>query len=258
MVIQTSISAGFDTSPDRYPASGGGPVRYRTAAILSAVLVVVTVGMFGLSAAVWAVFLPSLDRGIPDPIPGYERILLEAAVLCSSFKWMLAILAPPIVVVLFVVAELTSQKRQSQMRSLTPAPTSQPPALWNPNAAASWSLLFSPAFGAYLHARNADAMGRADEAKANRVWFYVTISYFAFTLLPIPGIPEVLFRLTPIGLLLGWYFGTGKMQARYVKGTWRAGYERKSWKKPLIIALGCMIGACIVLTVAAKLIQALR
>ena len=28
------------------------------------------------------------------------------------------------------------------------------PALWNPNAAANWSLLFSPAFGAWLHMKN--------------------------------------------------------------------------------------------------------
>ena len=26
------------------------------------------------------------------------------------------------------------------------------PPLWNPNAAGFWSLLFSPAFGAFLHA----------------------------------------------------------------------------------------------------------
>jgi hypothetical protein len=28
------------------------------------------------------------------------------------------------------------------------------PALWNPGAAASWSLLLSPAFGAFLHMKN--------------------------------------------------------------------------------------------------------
>ena len=27
-------------------------------------------------------------------------------------------------------------------------------ALWNPNTAANWSFLFSPLFGAYLHALN--------------------------------------------------------------------------------------------------------
>jgi predicted amidophosphoribosyltransferase len=27
-------------------------------------------------------------------------------------------------------------------------------AIWNPNAASNWSLVFTPAFGSYLHARN--------------------------------------------------------------------------------------------------------
>ena len=79
-------------------------MRYRTAATWSALLVAVTAGMFGLPAAVWAAFLPSLKQGLPNPITGYERILLEAAVFCSRLKWMLALLAFPIVVVLFTVA----------------------------------------------------------------------------------------------------------------------------------------------------------
>lgn len=229
-------------------------MRYRTAALLSAGLVVVTAGMFGLSAAVWALFLPSLKQGLPDPIPGYERILLEVAVFCGSWKWMLAVLALPIVVVLFTVSEFTSQTRISKGRSAAPAPTGRPPALWNPNAAAGWSLLFSVAFGAFLHARNADAMGRHGEAKANRVWFYVTIAYSAFSLVRIQAIPPVLFSLASTGLLLGWYFALGKEQVRYVKQTWRDRYQRKPWKKPLIIASCFLIGTFIGLTVAGKLL----
>ena len=80
-------------------------------------------------------------------------------------------------------------------------PASQSPALWNPNAAACWSLLFSPAFGAYLHARNAEALGRAEEAKANRVWFYLSIAYLAVAFVTnfIPAIPEGLFDWQPLG-----------------------------------------------------------
>jgi hypothetical protein len=60
-------------------------------------LVAVPAGMFALPAAAWAVFLPSLKQGLPDPIPGYERVLLEVAVFCGSVRWMLALLALPIV-----------------------------------------------------------------------------------------------------------------------------------------------------------------
>jgi hypothetical protein len=232
-------------------------VRHKTAAIWSAVLVAVTAGTFALPAAVWAVFLPSLKQGLPDPIPGYEKVLLEVAVFCGSVKWMLAILALPIIGTLFTVAEFMSNKQRGA-RTATPAANSRPPALWNPNAAAGWSLLFTPAFGAYLHARNADAMGRHSEAKANKAWFYVIIAYGGFALMPIPFIPEFFFKLAPIGLLLGWYFGLGKDQITYVNETWGDGYARKPWAKPLITALCCLVGTFIVLTVAARLLLSLR
>src|SRR5436190_17925418 len=46
----------------------------------------------------------------------------------------------------------------------------EPPRLWNPNAAASWCLLFSPVFGAYLHMRNWQALGDERHAQVNRNW----------------------------------------------------------------------------------------
>jgi hypothetical protein len=63
--------------------------------------------MFGLPAIIWAVFLPSLRQGLPDPIPDYERILLETAVFCGSWKWLLAL--PLIGLGLaFTIGELTA------------------------------------------------------------------------------------------------------------------------------------------------------
>jgi hypothetical protein len=153
-------------------------VRHKTAAIWSGVLVAVTAGMFALPAAVWSVYLPSLKQGSPDPIPGYEGVLLGVAVFCVTWKWILAVLVLPIVGTLFIVAELTSNTQACKTRTTTPAPNNRPPALWNPNAAAGWSLLFTPAFGAFLHSRNADAMGRHSEAKANKFWFYFIIRLF--------------------------------------------------------------------------------
>ena len=125
-----------------------------------------------------------------------------------------------------------------------PIPPNPPPALWNPNAAACWSLLFTPAFGAFLHARNAESLGRAGEAKANRVWFYVSLAYLGFVLVSIfiPKIPDAGFGGVALGLLLGWYFSLGKKQIQYVKETWQDGYQRKPWAKPLLVAFGCLIG----------------
>jgi hypothetical protein len=88
-----------------------------------------------------------------------------------------------------------------------------------------------------------------DEAKTNRVWFYVSIVYLVVALAStfIPAIPDKLFRLAALALLLGWYFSLGKKQVLHVKETWPDGYVRKPWKKPLLIALGRLIGAFVLL-----------
>ncbi len=124
-----------------------------------------------------------------------------------------------------------------------PTPPITPPALWNPNAAACWSLLFSPAFGAYLHARNADALGRTEEAKTNRVWFYVSLGFLGCFLISvfIPSITDSIIQGASIGLLFGWYFSLGKKQIQFVKGNLQVGYPRKSWMTPLLIGFGCLV-----------------
>jgi hypothetical protein len=121
------------------------------------------------------------------------------------------------------------------------------PALWNPGAAASWSLLFSPAFGAFLHMKNWEALGEPDKAAAARKWaviYIVTIvglsvaSAFLPSNKAIPGIV----RLCGFVLLLGWYFVSGKPQLEFVKSRYGKQYPRKGWAQPLLIAVGVMIG----------------
>ncbi len=135
----------------------------------------------------------------------------------------------------------------------TPPPSNSPPALWNPNAAACWSLLLTPAFGAFLHARNAESLGRTDEAKANRVWFYASLAYLGFVLVSIliPAIPDALFSAAAIGLLLGWYFSLGKKQIKYVQDTFQDRYQRKPWAKPLLVAFGCFVGFLLAIVILA-------
>lgn len=96
-------------------------------------------------------------------------------------------------------------------------------------------------------------MGRVNEAKANRAWFYLWIVYFGVTLTPIP-IP----RGSAIGLLLVWYLSLGKNQVAYVKERWEEGYQRKRWTTPLVIASCCLLGAIVVLVVAQELAISLR
>jgi hypothetical protein len=81
-------------------------VRYRTLAISCFVLLG---AMFAVPATILAVFLPSLKQGLPDPIPIYERVLLEIAVFCGSWKWFLVL---PLLGLgmAFTVAELASSR----------------------------------------------------------------------------------------------------------------------------------------------------
>ncbi|MFY9672829.1 MAG: hypothetical protein WAK13_00160 [Terriglobales bacterium] len=216
-------------------------MRYRTAAIFSVVLIVVTGGMFAIESVLKTTFIPPLHSNLP--LSGFDRNLISVALFCGFYKWLLALFTFAAVPVLVTIAVFTSDSRVGDAAMPAPPPAGPPPALWNPKAAAYWSLIFSPAFGAFVHARNADAMGRIDEAKANRRWFYVLLAYLAFTFMTIfvPAFPEGLLDLVLIGLLFGWYLSLGKKQVMYVKATWREGYERKSWKKPLLVASGCLI-----------------
>ena len=60
-------------------------MRYKTAAIACFALIA---GMFAFPAVIWAMFLPSLKQGLPNPIPAYERVLLDSAVFCGEWKWL--------------------------------------------------------------------------------------------------------------------------------------------------------------------------
>jgi hypothetical protein len=129
------------------------------------------------------------------------------------------------------------------MNMSTPASSDVHPPLWNPNAAACWSLVFTPAFGAYLHAQNAEALGRFEEAKANRLWFKTSLAYLAIVCVSafVPFIPEIAFQGAGFGVLFGWYFSIGKKQVDYAKNTLRGSYPRRPWTKPLLAGLGCFV-----------------
>jgi hypothetical protein len=121
------------------------------------------------------------------------------------------------------------------------------PPLWNPNAAASWSLLFSPAFGAFLHMKNWQALGEPAKASAQKVWFIVTLSILLVVpllLVLAPGMTSLasLPRVVGLVLLISWYSSVGRPHARYVKERFGTQYRRRGWGKPLLIAVGVMVG----------------
>ena len=117
---------------------------------------------------------------------------------------------------------------------------SDAPALWNPNAAALWSLLFLPVFGATLHMLNARAMGDKDQIRQSK-WALI-ILLVIFLLLPLVALffnpKNNTFGLI---LLLGWYFAIGRRQVEAVKQKYGSHYPRRPWFKPLALAVLGMV-----------------
>lgn len=134
------------------------------------------------------------------------------------------------------------------------------PALWNPNAAASWSLFLSPIFGAFLHMKNWQALGDSKKADEARTWVYVCIGFFVLlsiiaVLLPESKGIDLAFRAGAFGLLIAWYIMSARPQSRYIAGRFGISYPRKGWGKPLLYALLCFIGYLAVVFVVALVVS---
>lgn len=120
------------------------------------------------------------------------------------------------------------------------------PALWNPGAASSWSLLFSPVFGAYLHMKNWQALGRLDKAEQCRKWVvglaaFIIVAALAQIFIKNVAIVELLSRFGPFALLIAWYYATGKSQQTYVFSRFGKAYPRRGWTLPLLVAVGVLM-----------------
>lgn len=110
------------------------------------------------------------------------------------------------------------------------------PRLWNPNAAANWSLLFSPIFGAWVQARNWQALNQPGKARNSMMWVY-----FGFVfLLVVLFLPDGVGATPGIIFLLVWYSSSGKGQAKLIKDQ-NINYEKKTWDRPLLLGLAGFI-----------------
>jgi len=101
--------------------------------------------------------------------------------------------------------------------------------------AVNWSVLFTPAFGSYLHAVNWRTLGESEKRAASMAWFYFSLAMLAAYVLMREA--RLLYWLH----CLGWYFANGRAQAIYVKRKYGAHYARRSWVGPLLIGAGSII-----------------
>jgi len=133
--------------------------------------------------------------------------------------------------------------------------TDAPPALWNPNAAANWCLIFTPAFGAFLNMLNWDALGEPERAAWSKRWFIVSLVmlglYLVLSMLTLAARAEGMVRLIALIYLFVWYFAPARAQITYVRNEYGAEYPRRGWGRPLLIGVAAWIGYALIAGVIA-------
>jgi hypothetical protein len=143
-----------------------------------------------------------------------------------------------------------------------PAPDESACAIWNPAAAARWSLLFTPAFGAFIHMRNWQALGQPRQAASARKWFHASLCLLILQILTSAlnarlGSEPLL--LHPLGLLflLVWYVAAARQQTLLVRARYGARYRRKRWDSVLLGAVVAGAGYAFARTLLSLLFVAL-
>ena len=115
------------------------------------------------------------------------------------------------------------------------------PPLWSANAAANWSLLFSPIFGAWLHMLNWRALGEKQREESAKTWLLMMALLLVATsvggaLMPFSGL-SALSSLAWFALLLVWYFASARSQVKWIAQRYGSDYPRRGWAPPLLGAI---------------------
>lgn len=119
--------------------------------------------------------------------------------------------------------------------------TMEKPELYNPKAAANWSLLFTPIFGAYVIKSNWKMLGQEQREKRSRIWL-ITLSVIYIVAMFFLDESVAGLYLLP---LAAWYFVECRSQIKYLTEN-RIDYQKKKWK-PLIQKAACVWAAAMVL-----------
>lgn len=190
------------------------------------------------------------------------KLAMEAAIAASKFDMMGAMARKPSAASPEKSAPMTrpavpsaatrpsvapSPARTATTQKKVSAPSKQDeaePELWNPNAAALWSLLFSPIFGAWLHAKNWKALG--DDQKAMMSMLVVAIGFILIGIAAF--VQPTWIKGAGGGYLVAWYVVLGRQQIDQVKERFGNDYPRRGWLLPLGIAGGIAVTSVIVAT----------
>jgi len=106
------------------------------------------------------------------------------------------------------------------------------PYIWSPTAAANWSLVFTPIFGAFLHYKNWRELGEMGKSSLAAIWVVISVVVI-WNIVASPNIPPA----TGFLYLIIWYFLAGRSQINYVKKNFGSDYQKKGWSTPVIGAI---------------------
>ena len=135
-------------------------------------------------------------------------------------------------------------------------------AIWNPNATANWSVLFTPAFGSYLQMLNWRALDEPKRAEGSKRWFYASIAmlaaYVLIALFADESSSDGSAKVFGFFFLVAWYGISGRAQSEFVKSRYGTAYPRQPWGKTLLWAVGALFGYVIISVLIGLIVGAAR
>lgn len=135
--------------------------------------------------------------------------------------------------------------KEEQSHSVSTQETGTAPSLWNPDALANWSLLFTPIFGTWLTYLNWQALGEAAYARRSKYWLIGSTVWVLSAAIIINVADNVSIGIGAIAsyiiLLLLWFFMENRKQNRYLVERFGKTYPRRGWLKPLAIAAAILV-----------------
>ena len=123
------------------------------------------------------------------------------------------------------------------------------PALWNPTVAVLWSVLLSPAFGAFIIWKNWRTLKRSRRALMAGTWFWVAVTLVAVRVLTATHIPLVV----SLAFFAGWVGFSAYPQIRYLKSTFKKAYSKRHWFLPIAAGVGLYLVSFVADHVAAAM-----
>lgn len=115
--------------------------------------------------------------------------------------------------------------------------------LWSPDKAAFFSIIFSPIFGAVIHALNWKALG--EKSKSRMSWIWAVLIWLAFSVVTASGEAKLYdfevitmhLQLTQMVIIVLWYFLSARAQSKYLVTHYPQGYTKKSWVYPICFSI---------------------